>query len=67
MYIDLLENEIKELLEKKLIQQISRWENHGKANQFYSDKIGTYYAYHEKNTSILKSAYSTPVIVFKLN
>lgn len=65
MFIQLTVEEIKDLKSKKLIQQISRWQTLDKARSFYSTIDGVFTGYKE-NIKELESAYSTPVVVFKI-
>lgn len=66
MFFILTMNEIKELQSKQLAQQISRWESLDKADSYYSKIEGSFTGY-KMNLQDLKSAYSTPVVVFKIN
>jgi hypothetical protein len=66
MFIQLSETEIKELEMNNLAQPISRWETIEKAKVFYSSVDGIFTGYKIKLQD-LKTAYSTPVLVFKLN
>ncbi|WP_091222007.1 hypothetical protein [Paenibacillus sp. BC26] len=66
MFIQLTETEIKGLEVKNLAQPISRWETIEKAKAYYSNVEGIFSGYKIK-LSDLKTAYSTPILVFKLN
>jgi hypothetical protein len=66
MFIQLTRYEIHELLNNKLAQPVSRWETLDKARTFYEEIEGIFTGY-KANPSELKSAYSTPVIVYKIN
>lgn len=65
MFIQVTKNEMQDLITKKLVQQISRWESLDKASLFYSKMDGIFTGYHQ-DLKRLKSAYSTPVVVFKI-
>ncbi len=66
MFIHLSETEIKELEMNNLAQPISRWETLDKAKAYYSNVEGIFTGYKIKHQD-LKTAYSTPILVYKLN
>ncbi|OMF67727.1 hypothetical protein BK141_02680 [Paenibacillus sp. FSL R5-0765] len=65
MFVQLSKTEIKNLETQRLAQQISRWESFEKARAYYSNDEGIFTAY-KMNLYDMKTAYSTPIVVFKL-
>lgn len=65
MFINLSKTKIALLKKNKVAVQISRWDSIEKAEAYYSKMNGIYTAYKE-DVNNLKTAFSTPVIVFML-